>query len=307
VFLSHAAFHKLENPLRAQDLEEQKRNKLREMEAEAGFEPRVADPYAPYPSPGMEPNSPYYGGGNAYDQSSQHIPLVSHAQSTPLMAPQAGFMYDDDKSMGGSDGRGGDDAMSMSVGSESYAPSRQLFTAADRQPVPDKEALPGEVMSGETTEEVKTTAARRRWVAFCWMITFWIPNFILAHIGRIKRVDVRQAWREKLAINMIIWFICACAIFVIAVLGTLICPTDHVFSQNELQSHSNTNDPNNVYTSIRGEVFDLSNLVIAHTVQVKVVPSKSILNYGGDDASDLFPVQVSLFVLRLVTSSNRSM
>ncbi|KAF8688556.1 TRAFAC class myosin-kinesin ATPase superfamily Myosin family, partial [Rhizoctonia solani] len=293
VFLSHAAFHKLENPLRAQDLEEQKRNKLREMEAEAGFEPRVADPYAPYPSPGMEPHSPYYGGGNAYDQSSQHIPLVSNAQSTPLMAPQAGFMYDDDKSMGGSDGRGGDDAMSMSVGSESYAPSRQLFTAADRQPVPDKEALPGEVMNGETTEEVKTTAARRRWVALCWMLTFWVPNFMLTYVGRIKRIDVRQAWREKFAINLIIWLICASAIFVIAVLGLLICPTEHVFSQTELQSHSNTNDPNNVYTSIRGEVFDLSSLTTAHTVQIRVVPAKSILNYGGADATDLFPVQVS--------------
>ncbi|CAE6372477.1 unnamed protein product [Rhizoctonia solani] len=293
VFLSHAAFHKLENPLRAQDLEEQKRNKLREMEAEAGFEPRVADPYAPYPSPGMEPHSPYYGGGNAYDQSSQHIPLVSNAQSTPLMAPQAGFMYDDDKSMGGSDGRGGDDAMSMSVGSESYAPSRQLFTAADRQPVPDKEALPGEVMNGETTEEVKTTAARRRWVALCWMLTFWVPNFMLTYVGRIKRIDVRQAWREKFAINLIIWLICASAIFVIAVLGLLICPTEHVFSENELQSHSNANDPNNVYTSIRGEVFDLTQIAISHAVQIKVVPPKSLLNYGGDDASDLFPVQVS--------------
>jgi chitin synthase len=303
VFLSHAAFHKLENPLRAQDLEEQKRNRLREMEAEAGFEPRAADPYAPYPSPGMEPHSPYYG-GDAFGQSSQHIPLVSNAQGTPLMAPQATYMYDDDKSFR-SDDRGGtgDDAMSMSVGSESYAPSRQLFTAADRKPVPDKEALPGEVMEGETAEEVKQTAARRRWVALCWMLTFWIPNFALAHVGRIKRMDVRQAWREKFAINMIIWFICACAVFVIAVLGVLICPTEHVFSSSELASHSQTNDPNNVYVAIRGEVFDLTQLAVAHSVQVPVVPTKPILAYGGTDASKLFPVQVRCYAMSSLVSS----
>lgn len=262
------------------------------MEAEAGFEPRAADPYAPYASPGAEAHSPYYGGD--FGQSSQHVPLVSNAQGTPLMAPQASYMYDDDKSFRseGRDGTG-DDAMSMSVGSESYAPSRQLFTAADRKPVPDKEALPGEVMEGETMEEIKTTPARRRWVALCWMLTFWVPNFMLSYVGRIKRMDVRQAWREKFAINMIIWFICACAVFVIAVLGMLICPTEHVFSTGELASHSVTNDPNNVYAAIRGEVFDLTQLAVAHTVQVPVVPSKSILTYGGADATKLFPVQAS--------------
>lgn len=289
--MSHTAFHKLENPLRAGDIEEQKRNRMREMEAGAGFEPRAADPYAPYPSPSMEPNSPYYG-GDTFGQSSQQLPLVSNAQGAPLMPPQASYMYDDDKSFR-SDDQGGDDAMSMSVGSESYAPSRQLFTAADRKPVADKEALPGEVLEGETTEDVKQTSARRRWVALCWMLTFWVPNFLLSSVGRIKRMDVRQAWREKFAINLIIWFICACAIFVIAVLGLLICPTEHVFSSSELASHSVTNDANNVYAAVRGEVFDLTQLAVAHTIQVPVVPSKSILTYGGADATKLFPVQVS--------------
>ncbi|KAG8727907.1 hypothetical protein FRC12_022149 [Ceratobasidium sp. 428] len=294
VFLSHAAFHKLENPLRAGDIEEQKRNRLREMEAEAGFEPRAADPYAPYPSPGMEPHSPYYG-GDGYGQSSQQLPLVSNAQGAPLMSQsQSAYLYDDDKSFQTEDRGGpGDDAMSMSVGSESYAPSRQLFTAADRKPVADKEALPGEVMEGETAEEVKQTAARRRWVALCWILTFWIPNFMLSWIGRIKRMDVRQAWREKFAINLIIWFICLCAVFVIAVLGILICPTEHVFSSSELASHSTSNDPNNVYVSVRGEVFDLTQLAITHALKVPVVPTKPILAYGGTDVSKLFPVQVS--------------
>ena len=74
----------------------------------------------------------------------------------------------------------------------------------------------------------------------------------------MKRIDVQQARREKLALNIRIWFICACAVFVIAVLGNLICLTQHVFSTGELASHSETSDPNNVFTAIRGEVFDLT-------------------------------------------------
>ncbi|QRV72518.1 hypothetical protein RhiJN_00532 [Ceratobasidium sp. AG-Ba] len=131
-------------------MEEQKQNRLREMEAEAGFEPRAADPYAPYPSPGMEPNSPYYG-GDTFGQSSQALPLISNAQGAPLMGAGQAYMYDDDKSFQTNDrGEMGDDTMSMSIGSKSYAPSRQLFTAADRKPAADEEALPGEVMEGET-------------------------------------------------------------------------------------------------------------------------------------------------------------
>ena len=105
-------------------------------------------------------------------------------------------------------------------------------------------------------------------------------------------MDVRQAWREKLALNLVIWFVCACAIFVIAVLGILICPTEHVFNTSELAAHSSTLSPNNVYTSIRGEVFDLTTLVATHERVVGVVPAKSILTYGGEAADGIFPVQV---------------
>ena len=47
-----------------------------------------------------------------------------------------------------------------------------------------------------------------------------------------------------------------------------------------------------MYTSIRGEVFDLSKLTAAHQRLVIVVPSKSILNHGGEAADGIFPVQV---------------
>ena len=75
------------------------------------------------------------------------------------------------------------------------------------------------------------------------------------HIGRMKRMDIRQAWHEKLALN-----ICACVVFVIVVLGVVICPAEHVYNTAELASHSSTLSPYNVLTSIRGEVLDLTSV-----------------------------------------------
>ena len=156
----------------------------------------------------------------------------------------------------------------------------------------EREALAGEIQEGETSEVLKESSARRRWVALCWMLTFWLLTPLLTYVGRMKRMDVRQAWREKLALNLLIWFICACAVFVIGVLRVVICPTERVFctsfSTSELVSHSFILSPNNV----RGEVFDLTTVAATHQRVVGVVPTKAILKYSGQSADNIFPVQV---------------
>ena len=97
---------------------------------------------------------------------------------------------------------------------------------------------------------------------------------------------------------MIIQFICACAVFVIAALSYVICLTQHIFSTAELATHSLTSNPNNnVYTSIRGGVFDLSQIAFTHNQIVSVVPEKTILKYGGISVDNIFPLQVSPLLL----------
>jgi chitin synthase len=306
VFLSQYAFHKLEDQLRSRDVEEQKRNKLRAAETEAGLDPRgMGDPYGPYPA-SAEGGDYGDGGGGAFGGSSQHLPLVANA-SPFQRADLYDGEFDERKSLRSDefDGRSNftsqrDESVS-GYGSESYAPSRNMFQGADgkggHRALLEKEALAGEIQEGETTEVLKESSARRRWVALCWLMTWWVPSFMLRYIGRMKRMDVRQAWREKLALNFLIWFICLCAVFVIAVLGRLICPTEHVFNTSELASHTTQLNPGNVFTSIRGEVFDLTTIAAMHGRVVNVVPTKNVLQYGGKEADDLFPVQVCLFFL----------
>ncbi|KAI0791459.1 glycosyltransferase family 2 protein [Irpex lacteus] len=279
VFLSHAAFHRLEDDLRSRDTEELKRNRMRDAEAEAGLDPRGLNDYAPYSTPDAE--GPYEGGYNdPFGQSNQALPLVAHASPFNDEYDEAKSLRSEDYDVRSALTSARDNESVSQFGTESYAPSRNMFQNADKG-LSDKEPLAGEIQEGETVEVIKETSARRRWVAFVWLLTWWCPTIFLKWFGRMKRPDIQQAWREKLALNIIIWFMCGCAIFVIAVIGPLICPTQHVFSTSELQSHSFQNKPNNVYTAIRGERV------------IPVVPEKSILKYGGVAADNIFPVQVS--------------
>jgi chitin synthase len=286
---------RLEDQLRAGDSDEQKRNRIREAEAEAGLSPRgVLDPYAPYQTPGDAPSGDPYQ--DQFGASSPRLPLVSHA--SPFQRADMYDEYEDRNSYREEeyDTRSAltsnrDDSISH-YGSESYAPSRNMFQNSDNKILLEKDALAGELQEGEVAEVIKETSARRRWVAVCWILTFWVPTIFLKWFGRMKRPDVQQAWREKLALNMLIWFVCGCTVFVIAVMGAIICPTAHVYSISELASHSQQNNPNNVFTSIRGEIFDLTQVAATHARIVPVVSTTSILKYGGTASDAIFPVQV---------------
>lgn len=301
------------------DSEEQRRNRLRDAEAAAGIA-TAQDPFASYASHGMDPQtpmtdnkSPFMSGayGDPFGQSSSAaLPLVSHAQPQPFAR---GDMYerefDEGKSMRSEDFDGGSrytaPDLESNYGTESYAPSRNMFQNLDTKAALHKDPLPGEILEGEVTEELKDTPARRKWVALCWSLTWWLPSPLLRTVGRMSRLDIRQAWREKLAINMLIWFICGCAVFVIAVMGDLICPREYVFNSGEVSDHTFNNSPDHTYVTIRGEVFDLTGITKAHGVAVPVVPSKLVTKYGGTDASGLFPVQVCLS--RLVSSQRQEL
>jgi chitin synthase len=285
VFLSHDTFHRLEDRLRAAEGGD---NTQRAYMSTAESRPDHFSPYhnvseSPITSPGLFLHDSY-----DRDGSNLALPLVLNAQPLRQSSPD---MFDHVPDHATTYGRGsavGDSASNF--GTDRYAPSKNMFEGLEYK---EEKDLDPEPFGTETTEVYKESIARRRWVWLCTILTFWIPGFLLSGIGGMKRPDVRQAWREKLTINLIIWSICLSTIFVIVALGPIICPTQHVFSTSELNSHSYKNDPNNAFIAIRGEVFDLSQFVPTHLAAVSVVPTKSVLQYGGLDASNLFPVQVN--------------
>ena len=138
-------------------------------------------------------------------------------------------------------------------------------------------------------EEVQTSSSRKRWLFVVWMLTWMIPDFMIKWVGGMPRKDVRIAWREKLAINLMIWTSCLGVAFFIVVFPELICPKQNVFSAAELSSHNGKGT--DAFVAIRGEVYDLT--AFAPTHYPFIIPQKSLLAYAGLDATNLFPVQVS--------------
>ncbi|KAI9829330.1 MAG: hypothetical protein M1819_006393 [Sarea resinae] len=142
----------------------------------------------------------------------------------------------------------------------------------------------------EEVDDVVVSGSRKRWLALVYLLTFYIPDFTIKWIGRMKRKDVRIAWREKFAINLLIWFFCLFAVFFILIMPNLICPKQHVFSASELASHDGKKGHSS-YIAIRGVVFDLGAFMPNHYPDI--VPQSALKKYAGLDASSLFPVQVS--------------
>lgn len=104
--------------------------------------------------------------------------------------------------------------------------------------------------------EAPISKTRRVWVAFVWALTFWIPSPILKYVGRMKRPDVRMAWREKLVLVGLILLLNAIIVFYIIWFGKLLCPNkDKAWSRKEVSQHQGSND---YYVSHHGIVYDLS-------------------------------------------------
>jgi chitin synthase len=65
----------------------------------------------------------------------------------------------------------------------------------------------------EVVEQEIISGSRKRWMFCVWMLTFWMPTPVIRRIVKSPRKDIGDAWREKLAINIIIWFSCLLAVF----------------------------------------------------------------------------------------------
>ncbi|KAI1877302.1 uncharacterized protein JN550_001374 [Neoarthrinium moseri] len=117
-------------------------------------------------------------------------------------------------------------------------------------------ALDPDLARGKHVETQDITFGRRAWVVFVWALTFWIPSPLLKWVGRMKRPDVRMAWREKLVLVFLIFLANAIVVFWIVEFGLLLCPNfDKAWTQDEVATHQGSAD---FWVSIHGKVYDLT-------------------------------------------------
>ncbi|CAO2653427.1 Nn.00g028380.m01.CDS01 [Neocucurbitaria sp. VM-36] len=202
-----------------------------------------------------------------------------------LLSPSPGAYYDD---------KNGSYFGNRDLDARSEAPSGitsggDMFHGLEQPKILDEKSADKKL---EEVEVLPVSGSRKRWVFIVYMLTWFIPDFLIRYVGRIKRKDVRIAWREKLAINMLIWLSCGFVIFLMIGFPMLICPKQDVYSAAELTSYDGE-DGNDAYIAVRGIVYDLGDFIPHHYPGSTVIPQKSLEKYAGTDATNLFPVQVS--------------
>ncbi|KAK4553709.1 hypothetical protein LTR86_009207 [Recurvomyces mirabilis] len=201
-----------------------------------------------------------------------------------LNTPGSGNYYDNDKAAGYFGSRDMD--TKSEAGASAFRDGDMFRNLETRSQMAEK----GNDAKVTEVESIPMSGSRKRWLVIVYALTWFIPDLAIKHIGRISRKDVRMAWREKLAINFIIWFFCGFVVFFMAGFPRLICPTQHVYSAAELTSFNGKNGASS-YLAVRGVVLDLDKFMPAH--YPKIVPQSALKKYAGLDATNLFPVQVS--------------
>ncbi|QGI85302.1 hypothetical protein CEK25_012031 [Fusarium fujikuroi] len=99
--------------------------------------------------------------------------------------------------------------------------------------------LDGELAKNKKIESKPLPFGRRAWIAFVWALTFWIPSPLLKFIGRMRRPDVRMAWREKFVLFFLIILINGMVVFWIIGFGKLLCPNaNKAWNVKEVASHA---------------------------------------------------------------------
>lgn len=141
-------------------------------------------------------------------------------------------------------------------------------------------------------EHKKIPWTRRVWAGFAWALTFWIPSFVLRYVGRMKRPDVRMAWREKVALMALILLLNATMVFWIVGFGNLLCPNkDKVWSQKEVGFHQGDND---YYVSVHGVVYDISKFWKNSHAGSRDTSRSAMEPFRGQNLDAYFPIPLTV-------------
>ncbi|KAJ2656310.1 hypothetical protein IWW48_005101 [Coemansia sp. RSA 1200] len=139
----------------------------------------------------------------------------------------------------------------------------------------------------QPVEEIETTSARRCWARTTRSLTWMVPDWAMSCCG-LRREDMRMAWREKVAICVIIVGLWALVLFFIIGLGLLMCPKQFVYTMDEVAGHTERSD---AFVALRGRVYDISNFLNQEHGRSRggASPEDMVL-YAGQEVNASFPL-----------------
>jgi len=153
--------------------------------------------------------------------------------------------------------------------------------------------------------EMPITTTRRLWVAFVWAVTFFIPSPLLKYVGRMKRPDVRMAWREKFVLVLLILLLNGVIVFYIVAFGKLLCPNKlKVWDRQEVSTHQGQSD---FFVSHHGVVYDLTSFwKKQHSDSNTEVTRTNMIDFAGMDMDPYIMPPLYLACPNLIEDTTRN-
>jgi chitin synthase len=100
----------------------------------------------------------------------------------------------------------------------------------------------------------KPTRQRYWWMVFVKLTTWWIPTWTIKYLGGMKNPDVITAWREKVALNVVMLLCSAAMLWLILGFSKALCPTQEVKTMLDLTTNANANG--RIWVTFNGGVYD---------------------------------------------------
>ncbi|KXN70381.1 glycosyltransferase family 2 protein, partial [Conidiobolus coronatus NRRL 28638] len=139
------------------------------------------------------------------------------------------------------------------------------------------------------------TFARKSWVRLTWFLTWWIPSCCLSKCGKMTRPDVQMAWREKVAICLLIFFSWCILLFMNIGLGLIFCPPEEAYPVDDLAKAQGKS----AVAYMHGDIYDLVKLAkYSHAKSPNLpngITADDMEPLEGKDITSLFPLDPQVY------------
>eukprot|EP00835_Amoeboradix_gromovi_P000508 NODE_18_length_40692_cov_0.469183.p1 type:complete len:1757 gc:universal NODE_18_length_40692_cov_0.469183:18524-13254(-) len=129
--------------------------------------------------------------------------------------------------------------------------------------------------------EEKVSSTRRKWLCCVYALTWLIPSFCICTGS--KRKDIKLAWREKVALCIIIFWLSAISLFFIVGIAPIVCPPGKIIPYASLQFKTSDDYP---LTSIYGAVYNIQ--TFKQLDPAKHPFTQLVDSYAGQDITEAF-------------------
>mmetsp|Transcript_5847 Transcript_5847/g.16870 ORF Transcript_5847/g.16870 Transcript_5847/m.16870 type:complete len:1154 (-) Transcript_5847:347-3808(-) len=157
--------------------------------------------------------------------------------------------------------------------------------AAAAASMPPKKTIP--LVSTDPAPELKipekeVTCGSRFWASFSRLLTFFIPDMFICRDG----APAKQAWREKVAIFVIMLLTSAITVGLFGFFPLFFCQEKEQYTWEDIRNQNNgvLSRHREAWTVIHGKIYDVKDFVDRHPGG-----ASSVLGFLGLDASKLFP------------------